>query len=42
MIALVQDEYGLLDRVLRDTIPYGDTVLLVILLQIIRGPNMFC
>ena len=35
-IALVKDQFGLPDRVLRDTLPYGDSVLLVILLHVIR------
>ena len=35
-IALVKDQFGLPDRVLRDTIPYGDSVLLVILLHVTR------
>lgn len=33
-IALVKDQFGVPDRVLRDTIPYGDSVLLVILLHV--------
>ena len=35
-IALVKDQFGLPDRVLRETIPYGDSVLLVILLHVTR------
>ena len=38
-IALVKDQFGLPDRVLRETIPYGDSVLLVILLHVTR--NLF-
>lgn len=38
-IALVKDQFTLSDRVLRDTIPYGDSVLLVILLHVTR--NLF-
>ncbi|KAF8494151.1 hypothetical protein F5888DRAFT_674340 [Russula emetica] len=38
-IALVKDQFSLPDRVLRDTIPYGDSVLLVILLHVTR--NLF-
>ena len=38
-IALVGDQFGLPDRVLRDYIPYGDSVLLAILLHVIR--NLF-
>ena len=35
-IALVKDRFRLPDRVLRDTIPNGDSVLLVILLHVTR------
>jgi len=38
-IELVKDQYGLSSRVLRDNIPYGDSVLLVILLHVTR--NLF-
>jgi hypothetical protein len=38
-ITLVRDHFELPDRILRDTIPYGDSVLLVILLHVIR--NLF-
>lgn len=38
-IALVKDQFGLPSRVLRDNIPHGDSVLLVILLHVAR--NMF-
>jgi hypothetical protein len=36
-IALAEDQFGLPDRVLRDNIPYGDSVLLVIMLQVTRN-----
>ena len=38
-IALVEDQFGLPNRVLRDYIPYGDSVLLAILLHVTR--NLF-
>ena len=38
-IALVEEQFGLPDRVLRDNIPHGDSVLLVILLHVTR--NLF-
>ena len=38
-IALAEDQFGLPDRVLRDSIPHGDSVLLVILLHVTR--NLF-
>ena len=38
-IALVKDQFGLPDRILRDNIRYGDSVLLVILLHVIN--NLF-
>lgn len=36
-IALVKDQFHLHDRVLRETIPHGDSVLLVILLHVTRN-----
>lgn len=36
-IALVKEEFNLPDHVLRNTIPYGDSVLLVILLHVTRN-----
>jgi hypothetical protein len=38
-IELVKDQFGLSSRVLRDNIPYGDSVMLVILLHVTR--NLF-